>query len=154
MALRRRPSNRHARRLARPTAPVQGRRQKPEAPPIATEFRLACAVADTLRRCARKDWQWTAFPAGEHREVITGERLKRMGLKPGWPDYIFISPGGVAHFLELKRKARGSNLTDAQAKFRDWCLAQSVPHAVARTYDEAIAIVTEWDVMRLEVRPQ
>ena len=132
----------------------KGRRQKPEAPPAASEFRLSVAVADTLRRCARKDWQWTHIGHGELREAATGERLKRMGLKPGWPDYIFISPGGVAHFLELKRKARGSNLTDAQEKFRDWCLAQSVPHAVARTYDEAIAIVTNWNVLRLEVRPQ
>lgn len=130
------------------------RSHKPEAPPVASEFRLACAFADTLRRCARKDWMWTHIGHGELREAATGARLARMGLKPGWPDYILISPGGVAHFLELKRKARGSNLTDAQEKFRDWCLAHSVPHAVARTYDEAIAIVTNWDVLRIEVRPQ
>src|SRR4051812_11001559 len=130
------------------------RGHKPEAPPIASEFRLACAFADTLRRCARKDWQWTHFPAGELREAATGARLARMGLKPGWPDYQFLSPAGNIFFLELKRKASGSQLTDAQAKFRDWCRAHDVEWRLARTYDEAIAAATEFGVLRLEVKPQ
>ena len=129
------------------------RRKKANQPPYATEFRLACAFADTLRRTARKDWRWSHFPSGEWRETVTGERLKRQGLHKGWPDYLFISPTGQLHCLELKRRSAG-RLTDEQAAFGAWCKAHSVPWRVARTYDEAIAAVTEWGVLRLEVRPQ
>lgn len=131
----------------------KGRRQRLEAAPYVSEFRLAVAFADTLKRCARPDWRWTHFPAGELRETVTGERLKRMGLKPGWPDYQFVSPAGQIHFLELKRR-RGAELTDEQEAFRDWCKACAIPWQLARTYDRAIEIVTKWGVLRLEVRPQ
>lgn len=128
------------------------RRKKANQPPYATEFRLACAFADTLKRFAKPDWRWSHFPAGEFRETVTGERLKRMGLKPGWPDYIFVSPDGRAHFLELKR--RSGTLTPAQEQFRDWCKACDVPWRMANSYDKAIAAVTAWGVLRLEVKPQ
>ena len=131
----------------------KGRRQKPEAPPIASEFRLACAFADTLRRCARKDWIWTHVGHGENREAITGARLRRMGQAKGWPDYLFVSPEGQLHCLELKRRGTG-RLTDEQAQFRDWCLKHGVPWQMADTYDVAIATVSKWGILRMEVRPQ
>ena len=118
-----------------------------------TEFRVACAFSDTLRRFGRADWKFSAFPAGEHRAAITGERLRRMGLAKGWPDYLFISPQGQLHCLELKRR-RGGQLTTEQAEFRDWCAAHGVPWCVAYSYDDAIAAVTAWGVLKREVRPQ
>lgn len=117
-----------------------------------TEFRLACAFADTLRQLARRDWRWSHFPAGEFRETPTGERLKRQGLHKGWPDYLFISPTGQLHCLELKRGR--APLTPEQEGFRDFCKAHGVPWIVARSYDEAIAAVTKWGLLKLEVRPQ
>lgn len=131
----------------------KGKRQRGEPAPFGSEFELACAFADTLKRWARSDWRWTHVGHGEHRETVTGERLKRMGLAKGWPDYLFISPDGRLHCLELKRK-RGGELTDEQAAFRDFCKRSGVPWRLARTYDAAIAIVTEWDVLKVEVRPQ
>ena len=128
------------------------RRKKANQPPYATEFRLACAFADTLRRTARKDWRWSHFPAGEFRETVTGERLRRMGLAKGWPDYLFLSPVGQIHCLELKRGR--APLTTEQEGFRDFCKAHGVPWVVARSYDDAIAAVTKWGVLKLEVRPQ
>lgn len=129
------------------------RGHKPERPKPALEYKTAVALADTLRRCAREDWLWSHWPAGELRTDATGARLKRMGALPGVADYLFISPDGVAHFLELKRGRLGK-LSAAQVEFRDWCLAYSVPWSLARSYDEAIAIVTEWGVLKYEVRPQ
>jgi hypothetical protein len=129
------------------------RGHKPERPPPALEFALAAAFADTLKRVADPDWFWTHFPAGEKREAITGARLHRMGLKPGVADYLFLSPDGRPHFLELKRR-RGGELSQAQEDFRDWCKAHGVIWRVARTYDQAIAIVSEWGVLKREVKPQ
>jgi hypothetical protein len=37
-------------------------------------------------------WQWTHLPFGEKRSAVTGARLKRMGTKRGWPDFILLSP--------------------------------------------------------------
>ena len=31
-------------------------------------------------------------------------KLKRMGVKPGWPDFIFVGPRQRMFFLELKRR--------------------------------------------------
>lgn len=119
----------------------------------ALEFATACAFADTLRRSARADWAWTHFPSGEQRTEATGARLKRMGLTPGWPDYLFVSPDGRLHCLELKRGTKG-RLTDAQEAFRDGCLARGVPWRLARSYDEAIAAVVAWGVLKHKVEPQ
>lgn len=129
------------------------RGHKPERPKAALEFKTACALADTLRQCAKPEWMWTHFPAGELRAGAAGARLQRMGLRPGVTDYLFVSPAGLAHFLELKRRG-GGELSEAQEQFRDWCKANAVPWRCCRSYDEAIAAVTAWGVLRLEVRPQ
>ena len=113
-------------------------------------LRLHCAVADTLARCAAPDWQWSHFPAGEARTQETGRRLKRMGLKRGWPDIILISPEGAFYGLELKR--RTGSLTEAQEAFAAWCRRHRVPYAVAYGYDEAIAILTNWGALRLRIK--
>ena len=76
-----------------------------------------------------------------------------MGTKAGVADYLFVSPIGIAHFLEMKR--RGGRLSLAQGDFADWCHEHGVPHAVARSYDEAIATLSAWGVLvPKKVRPQ
>ena len=67
------------------------------------EFRLHCAVADLIRRTAAPGWRWTHIASGEYRTPTTAGRLKRMGVTPGWPDFLFVSAQGRVAFLELKR---------------------------------------------------
>jgi hypothetical protein len=136
----------------------------------ASEFNIQCAVADTLRRFCADGWRWTHIPNGEARtaEIITtrdivgrvvhrrrsqaGERLKRAGLKPGWPDILLISPGGVAFSLELK--AHGGRLTEAQEQYRDECLRLGHPWACAWGYRQAIDTLTEWGALKTKVNVQ
>ncbi|MCX7898490.1 MAG: VRR-NUC domain-containing protein [Methylocystis sp.] len=106
------------------------------------EVALHMQVAHLLRRTARPEWRWTHFPAGEHRNPRTGAKLKAMGLNPGWPDFLIVAPGGVAHFLELKRE--GGGLSEAQQQMQIWAAAQGVPFSVARTFDDALAVLTAW----------
>lgn len=114
------------------------------------EFRLACVVSDALRFGASPDVVWSHFPAGEKRSAITGARLQRMGLSRGWPDYIFIVPGGRVAFLELKRT--GGKLSPEQMSFRDRVLALGCRHAVADTGQRAIEILRSWGIVeRLRV---
>ena len=120
--------------------------------PPPREAVLHIAVADLLRQTCLPRWIWSHFPAGEARDVRTGAKLKRMGLARGWPDFLLVKPArgtsrGQLFCLELKRQ--GEHLTDEQSAFRDWCDANAVPFAIARTIDEAIAILTEWRCLRI-----
>jgi hypothetical protein len=105
-------------------------------PPTAPEFALQCMVADTLRRFCRPDWRWTHIASGEYRPPATAARLQRMGVIPGWPDFILLSPDGWTCFLELKR--RGGRLSDEQAAFAEWCKTKTYAHVVVDNYEAAL----------------
>jgi hypothetical protein len=102
-----------------------------------------------LDRWASPGWRFTHFPSGELRNKITAARLKRMGLKPGWPDFILLSPAALAHFLELKR--RGRKLSDDQDDFADWCAAHGYPFEWTDNFDKALAILKHWGALRVSV---
>ena len=129
----------------------EGRKPRTRKAPLARpkESKLQCAVADLLRPHALPEWRWTHFPAGEWRGVITGARLKRMGLKRGFPDIQLISPAGLFHGLELKRE--GESLTEDQADFQLWCIAHGVPYSVAYSIDEALAVLDAWSCLRIKI---
>jgi hypothetical protein len=116
----------------------------------AKEFALHVAVVSTLRRFARPDWQWCHIPSGELRNKRTAAKLKAMGTRPGWSDFILISPAGILHALELKRV--GGVLSDRQEDFATWCGLCGVPHRVARNVGEALAAFSAWGCLRVEIR--
>jgi len=106
-------------------------------------------VADVLRRWLMPGWRWTHIPLGEHRTKATAAKLKRMGVNPGWPDIILLSPLGLPHFLELKR--RGGDLTDQQDEFKQWCRDRKVPHFVTDSFDAAVAQLKTWGAVRAAI---
>jgi hypothetical protein len=130
---------------------AEGRRPRPRKAPLSRpkESKLQCAVADLLRAHALPEWQWTHFPAGEWRGVITGARLKRFGLQRGWPDIQLLSPTGKFYGLELKRL--GETLTEDQADFQTWCIAHAVPYCVAYSIDQALAVLDAWSCLRIKI---
>jgi hypothetical protein len=81
--------------------------------------------------------------------VRTGARLKRMGLRRGWPDIVLVSPTGLFHALELKRV--GEDLTDEQADFQLWAIRHNVPHSVCFTIDQALAVFAAWRCLRVRI---
>jgi hypothetical protein len=134
--------------LAIPKFPRSVRPRKAKAP-RPKEIALHMAVADVLRRFAKPDWRWSHFPAGELRDKRTAGKLKAMGLQPGWPDFIFLSPvAGQFYALELKRM--GEDLTDEQKEFRKWCFDNLVPYAVAWSIDDAMAALGWFGVLRIK----
>jgi hypothetical protein len=135
--------------FAMPTAvqlPLFLERQR-RRPPAPLERRATIAIADLLRTAAKPGWWWSHIPSGELRTEKTGALLQRMGLKPGMADFLFISPTGEHHWLELKR-ARGGTLSPAQQWFADELERRGVPHAVACGFDEAVTVLQSWGVLR------
>jgi hypothetical protein len=94
-----------------------------------------------LRR-ARAYWK-----AGEKRDVVTGARLKRMGVK--LPDFILISPHGSVRLLELKRP--GEKLSDPQEDFRMHCIRHGIAHAIAYDVRQALTALDCRGCLRIKI---
>ena len=56
----------------------RGRKQCGIAPPVASEYQLHCAVADTVRRWIMPGWIYTHIASGEKRDAVTAAWLKRL----------------------------------------------------------------------------
>ncbi len=117
--------------------------------PPPKELALHIAVADHLKAYARPDWRWTHFPAGEERDKRHAAKLKAMGLRRGWPDFVLVSPEGRFHGLEMKR--RGEGLSEDQEEFREWCDGLGIPFAWADDLGEAVGILEGWGALRVRV---
>lgn len=109
------------------------------------EFRLHCAVADLLRKCAKPAVYWTTIPNGEARSLVTGARLKRQGVRPGAPDILLIV-NGQAIGLELKA-GKGRQTDNQRDTEQDWTAAGGTYH-VANGYDAAFSFLDAAGVLR------
>lgn len=127
----------------------RSRKQGGERAPLPKERQTHIAIADALRVGCTPDWLWSHFPAGEHRDEATGALLQRMGLKKGWSDFLLIDHNGDHHWLELKRGK--APLTEEQEAFLAALEARGVACAVARSFDEAVAVLQRWGALRLKV---
>lgn len=120
-------------------------------PPPALERATHIAISDLIDLDGTPDWQHTHIASGEYRSKKTAGLLRRMGVRPGWPDFLLISPQQVPHYLELKRGSRGS-LSEPQKQFRDWAKRCNGKYAVAKSFAEAKAQLEEWGAIRGRAR--
>jgi hypothetical protein len=120
-------------------------------PRVHAERRMQIALCDLLDKGGLSPgWEFFAIPNGEFRTEKTGALLKRMGAKPGVPDLQFLSPTGLSYFLELKWAKQP--LTGAQQAFfernggKECCTC-----AVARSFNEAVAILRFWGACKARI---
>lgn len=71
-------------------------------------------------------------------------RLKRMGLRSGVADLVFVMSGRV-YFLEMKRRT-GKQSTN-QLQFEADAIWAGAEYAVAHSFDEAIKILRNWQII-------
>ncbi len=126
--------------MTRAVQPDLFRRHR-RAPP-ASEFRLHCAIADLIRRTINPAWKFSHLPFGEHRLPSTAGRLARMGVTPGWPDFLFVSERGRFCFLEIKR--HGGSLSTAQKKIALHLIRAGAGYLCTDSFDDAVATLTDW----------
>lgn len=126
-----------------------GKRIRKAKAPKPKEHVLHFAVAKLLRDHALPTWQWTHIASGELRDIRTATKLKNMGVRRGWPDFVLVPPTGQMHCLELKRE--GEKLTEDQEAFQTWCIAHNLPHSVCWTIDDVLAVLDLWGCLRIKI---
>lgn len=108
------------------------------------ERRFTILVADYLARALPPEILWSHFPAGENRTAATGALLSRMGLKRGWPDFVFVLRGGKAAFIELK--AGTGKLSKEQRDHEKAAQALGAKWAECWSLEEVETVLTMWGV--------
>jgi len=83
---------------------------------------------------------------GEARGARTGAKLKRMGVVAGVADLALVLPGGRAAFLEIKGSA--GRQSPEQRGFEAAARQAGALYAVARSVDEAHAVLKGWGAVR------
>lgn len=105
------------------------------------EDALQIYAADVLRTFALPGVLYWHTPNGGYRHPSVANLMKRMGTKPGVPDWTIIVPHPTVNasfligYVELKCGKRG-RLSDAQLEFKASCEAMGIPYIVARSCDE------------------
>ena len=129
------------------------RGHKPVKPPPPREFATQCALADTLKRWCNPDWWYTALPFGEYRTPATANRLKRMGVRGGLPDFVFLHKLGDTAWLELKRGKLGRVSPDQAAMF-EYLGARGDIMLMALSYADAVAMLQDIGVLPRTIKVQ
>jgi hypothetical protein len=135
------------RSMPRQLALFPGRQKKP---PKVLEFAKQCVIADACDRWLSAGWKWTHLPFGEYRTKATAGKLKRMGVKPGWPDLLFVSPKGWHHYVELKRE--GETLNKAQEDVQGFLEAVGCPYLLSTDVGLILRTLQAWGALRSDMR--
>jgi hypothetical protein len=141
----------------------KSKRQRGTKPPAPLEFASHVFLADLLRRWCSPQWRFTHIANGENREhsvnpktgqrySVTGQRLQRMGMQPGWPDFLFAGPNAKLVWLELKR--RGNRLSAAQEEIEQHLRECGFDYLVTDNVDEAVAWLKGLGILRATIQVQ
>lgn len=123
------------------------------------EYTLQCAVAAFLSWALPDDILYTHLPMGGKRDKATAGKLKRMGVNPGWPDFVILCPGTLTSrkflhnpvlnpetiFIELK--AGKGTLSPAQKTFHKQAKALGYPCYIARSIERVAEILEEHGII-------
>lgn len=110
------------------------------------EAQLQRAIVSYLKLAAHKNAIWFAVPNDGKRSRAAGKRAKEMGMLPGVADLCFLVRGGYAAFMELK--VGKNKQSPAQVAFEALCDANGTPYALVTSFDQAVAILKSWGVVR------
>lgn len=104
-------------------------------------------VAYLFANRADKWCVWTAInPGGDRKSPATALRHKKMGLRPGVADLLFVLRTGHACFMELKSDTGRQN--PSQVEFQSQCDDHNIAYALVSSFDQAVAVLEGWGVVR------
>lgn len=97
------------------------------------EYRFHMDCVRWLAAFAPEDVLWFHVPNGEKRDVITGAKLKRMGVVAGVSDLIVVRRG-LSLFVEIK--AEGGRQSESQRAFEQRVLEAGAAYVLVRNLRE------------------
>jgi hypothetical protein len=128
------------------------KRQRGKKPKPALERSLHILIADTLTRWLTPGWCFTHIASGEYRSDATAALLRRMGVRPGFPDFLLLGPPG---FFGLEVKRRGGRLTPAQTEVGAAFAAAAGGHfMLVDNFEDALAYLIAWGALPSRVTLQ
>jgi hypothetical protein len=133
----------------------KSKRQRGRKPPPPLELSSHIVVADILRRWCNPAWEWTHIPSGEKRHIGTAMKLKRMGVRPGWPDFVFAGPDATTVWVELKRqgyKTRKRNgASEVQSAIGEHLTRNSHPYLITDSVKETVAFLQQFEILPAKI---
>ena len=117
-----------------------------------SEHLIQVRLCDYLRYAAKPDVYFFAIPNQSNRHISNASKMKAEGVRSGIADLCFMFPAGRVAWLEMKRP--DGALSDTQKNFRDICAALGHAWGLAKSVDEALALLTEWDALKPAYRVQ
>lgn len=113
-----------------------------------SEHKIQASLDIILRYGARPEIYWFAIPNAGRRTYQAAAKLKAEGMKAGVADLCFLTPldEGAVAFLELK--TIGGSLSVAQRAFAAICRRLGIRWATAKTLDEALHVMRDWNILR------
>jgi hypothetical protein len=116
---------------------------------VATEEQEARALMKWVRTIGIKKYPELALfyhiPNGEKRNVVTGARLKAMGVMAGIPDYhLPVGRGPInSLYIELKKRKAG-RVNKNQVDLLERLELENNRVEIARGWEEAVKIIEEY----------
>lgn len=109
------------------------------------EDELQIQVANYLRVAAYPSVVWWHTPNGGKRHKAEAARFQAMGVIAGIPD-ISLVDGGRYYGLELK--TRTGPQSQEQKDIERRLASTGAPYRIARSLDDAVAILTAWNLVK------
>ena len=115
---------------------------------VHTEFHHQCALIDWWRFACRK-WGIPErllhhSPQEGIRSKITGHHLKRIGMRPGFPDLMLYVKRGDYGALAIELKCENGRATKEQLVYLDDLKSQGYATCICRGWEEARNKITEY----------
>jgi hypothetical protein len=108
------------------------------------ESKIQVAIMQYLESALPSFIRAAHVPNGGRRDSITGAKLKREGVKAGFPDIVLIRDGGSCALIEVK--ASKGRLSDVQKDWADWAGHNAVPYAVCRSIGDVQTFLLDLNI--------
>ena len=114
--------------------------------PGPSEHRIQATLVDYLYYAAKPDVYYFAIPNQANRHIRNAVKMKAEGVRSGVADMCFMFPQGRVAWLEMKKP--GGSLSATQKQFREVCHALGHQWGTAKSVEEALDLLTEWDALK------
>jgi hypothetical protein len=103
---------------------------------------------DDITVAVLQHWLTLGVPGSLVAAIPNKRAFGQVGLTPGLPDLMVITPklGAVTGYIELKRE--GGKLSDGQLAIRAFMAMRDIPYALCVGRDEPIRVLEAWGAVR------